>query len=79
MQTNQKGSAMLWLVIGTILVVSLAVAGYFYMQRPTQVPEGSQSQQAMEEEVNLGEEIEEVDVQGVDTEFSAVDKDLQSL
>lgn len=73
---------LLWLVTG-IIVIGLIWLGYLYMKRQKSSP-GYQAPRTLNQtptpESNLNNDLNSIDVQASeDADFSALDKDLQSL
>ena len=75
---SEGNKTMLWLIIGLVLVILLVGGIYWYLSKqqettpqPTLKPPTTES--------NLERDLNSIEVQTSDTEFDALDKDLQSL
>lgn len=82
---NNKGNILIVLVV-LVVIAALAIGGfYFYMsQKKTPVPESTNTplyeQKGPEESgTNLEGDLNSIDVQGLEADFDALDKDLKSL
>lgn len=81
-EKNNTGNAMLILVLGLITVI-LAIGGlYVYMsksQSVTNAPQTAAIQQQAATVDNLESNLNSIDVSDANSDFDALDKDLQSL
>lgn len=76
MDRSNKGNTLVWILVAVVVVILVLVGLYLYQGRKTTTPATYQQTQA---EDNLEAEVSAIDVNGLDADFDALDKDLQSL
>ncbi|OGE26499.1 hypothetical protein A3B42_04175 [Candidatus Daviesbacteria bacterium RIFCSPLOWO2_01_FULL_38_10] len=75
--TPVKGKTM-WLIVG-LVVVLLIIGGIYLLQSRQKVSQSSKVSPSPVATDNLEQDLNSVDVGDLETEFDAVDQDLQSL
>lgn len=70
----------LWLVTGLIITILIVGGVYWYLSsQKAGSKESAAKSKSIETEANLEKDLNLIDVPEVDAQFSAVDKDLESL
>ena len=76
---SEPNNKLIWVVVGLVVLILAVGGGYLYMNRTpapriqTSPPETTQAKGTLEDELN------EVNVESEGSDFTEVDKDLQSL
>lgn len=79
---NNKSSNKLWIIFVIIgVLVAAAIAGYLYIGNLANLVNlgGSQSDTATIDVSDIQKDLDSVSVEDIESEFSDIDKDLQSL
>lgn len=72
-----KGKTM-WLIIGLVIIL-LVIAGIYLLQSRQKVSQSSKASPSPAVTDNLEQDLNSVNIGDLESEFDAVDKDLQSL
>ena len=76
---TKSGNGIIWVIVAIVVVILVATGLYLYSnQKNSATPVTTTNLQPAQQE-NLETEVNSIDVKGVDTDFDAVDKDLQNL
>lgn len=78
---DKKGNMVLWLLMGIVVIILLIGGLYYYMNQNRSTPgiPGSTTYKQTTGGVDLETEVDSIDVNGVNSDFDTVDKDLQGL
>lgn len=77
---GDNNKMVLWLIVGLVVVILVVGAVYWYLssqQSPTQPGEQAGTKPAVAED--LDKELNSINVDTLDSDFSLVDQDLQNL
>ena len=75
----KSGNGIIWIIVVIVVVILTGAGLYLYSnQKNSATPVTTTNLQPAQQE-NLETEVNSIDVKGVDTDFDAVDKDLQNL
>ena len=77
--STKSGNGIIWIIVAMVVVILVGAGLYLYSnQKNSATPATTTNLQPPQQE-NLEAEVSSIDVKGVDTDFDAVDKDIQSL
>ncbi len=77
--STKSGNGIIWVIVAIVVVILVGAGLYLYSnQKNSATPATTTNPQPAQQE-NLDTAVNSIDVKGVDTDFGAVDKDLQSL
>lgn len=79
-QAQSKGNKMVWLILAVVVVLLVIGGVYYYVNSNKPVaPTGEIPAQTTQVEENLEDNLNAIEVEDVDKDFSDVDKDLKNL
>lgn len=76
---TKSGNRIIWIIAAIVVVILTGAGLYLYSNQKKSATPGATTNLQPRQQENLEAEINSIDVGGVDTDFDAVDKDLQSL